>query len=133
MNSMIINNNDTLKRRFVLAIIFLVGFCTLGFAHTMVEEAKLSKEEAHELIELVKKDLKIEEYEPEFIFDEEAGVLLEQSPIQVIKIYDINDVLLLEAPITKLRQTQNKHLRKLLNASDFLISFNNSSYYRLDI
>lgn len=133
MYSMIINNNDTLKRRFTIAIIFLVGFCTLGFAHSLTDEAKLSKEEAHELIELVKKDLKIEEYEPQLIFDEEGGVLLEQSPIQVIKIYDTNDVLLLEAPITKLRQAQNKHLRKLLNASDFLISFNNSSYYRLDI
>lgn len=117
----------------MLAILFLVGFCTLGFAHTLVEEAKLTKEEAHELIELVKKDLKIEEYEPVMFFDEESGVLMEEAPLQVIKIYDTKDVLLLEAPITKLRQTENKHLRKLLNASDYLISFNNASYYRLDI
>ena len=133
MYSMIINNNDTLKRRLVLAVIFLVGFCTLGFAHATLDEAKLTKEEAHKLIELVKKDLKVEEYEPEMIFDEEAGIFMETSPLQIIKVYDTNNVLLLEAPITKLRQTENKHLRKLLNASDFLISFNNASYYRLDI
>ena len=85
MYSMIINNKDTLKRHFAVVIIFLVGFCTPGFACPMMDEAKLSKEEAHELIELVKKDLKVEEYEPELIFDEEAGVLLEQFPFKSSK------------------------------------------------
>lgn len=133
MNSIIINNNDTLKRRLVLAFAFLVGFCTLALAHSVPELDKLTRKEAHELIELVKKDLKVEAYEPTFIFDEDTGVLEEQSPLKIIKIYDCKNVLLLEAPITKLRQAQNKHLRKLLNASDFLTSFNNASYYRLDI
>lgn len=130
---MIINNNDTLTRRFLLALAFLVGFSTLALANSTPELDKLSKEEAFKLIELVKEDLKIEDYEPTFIFDEDSGVFEEQSPLKIIKIYDCNDVLLLEAPITKLRQTQNKHLRKLLNASDFLTSFNNASYYRLEI
>ena len=128
MNSKIINNNDTLKRRFILALIFLVGFCTLALAHSTPELDKLTKEEADKLISLVKKDLNVEAYEPTFIFDEETGVFQEQSPLNIIKIYDCKDELLLEAPITKLRQSQNKHLRKLLNASDFLTSFNNASY-----
>lgn len=126
-------NNSTLKRRFILAFAFLVGFCTLALAHSAPNADRLTKKEAHELIELIKKDLKMEDYEPTFIIDEESGLFQEVSPLKVIKIYDSNDVLLLEAPITKLRQTQNKHLRKLLNASDFLISFSNASYYRLDI
>jgi len=132
MKTVIINNN-TLTKRFILALAFLVGFSTMVLAHSTPELAKLTKEEAHELIALVKEDLKLEEYEPNYIFDEESGIFQEQSPLKIIKIYDCNDVLLLEAPITKLRQTQNKHLRKLLNASDFLTSFSNASYYRLDI
>jgi hypothetical protein len=132
MYSLIINN-ITLNRRLVLALAFLVGFSTLALAHTTPDMGRLTKEEALNLIELVKKDLKVEEYEPTFIFDEETGVFEEQSPLKIIKIFDCNDELLLEAPITKLRQTENKHLRKLLNASDFLTSFSNASYYRLDI
>mgnify|MGYP001045655836 CR=1 FL=1 len=132
MKVMIINN-DNLKRRLVFAFLFLVGFCTLALAHSTDDESRLTREEAYQLIELVKKELKVESYEPTFVFDEETGILEELSPLKIIKIYDCNDELLLEAPIAKLRQAQNKHLRKLLNASDFLTSFSNTSYYRLDL
>ena len=52
------------------------------------------------------------------------------NPIQIIKIYDSNNELLLEVPISKLEQANNKHLKKLLNASDFLIQFSHTKYYR---
>ena len=116
----------------MFVLLFLVGFSTVIFAHSIEGEERLTKKEAYRLISLVKKDLKIENYEPTFIFDEEMGVFEEQSPLKIIKIYDCNEELLLEAPITKLRQSKNKHLIKLLNASDFLTSFSNVSYYRLD-
>lgn len=132
MNSLVFNNNYTLKRRFAMIALFLVGISATVLAGPIGDEDKLTKEEAEKLIELVKEDLKIEAATPEFIFDEE-GLMEETSPLQIVKIFDKNDVLLLEAPINTLKQTKNKHLRRLLNASDFLIKYNDSSYYRLDI
>ncbi|NVJ46127.1 MAG: hypothetical protein HWE21_15280 [Cytophagia bacterium] len=131
MNSLVINNWNSIKRRLILVVGILVAIGATVFAHE-VEEAKLSEKEAHELIGLIKEELEVEKYTPTYIFDEE-GMMEEVSPLSIIKIYDANDVLLLEAPITKLRQYKNKHLRKLLNASDFLTEYGNSKYYRLDI
>lgn len=131
MNSILLNNWNTIKRRLILAIGIMVAIGATAFANS-IEEAKLTREEVHELVGLVKEDLKLEEYTPTFIFDEE-GMMEEISPVSIIKIYDTNDELLLEAPITKLRQYKNKHLRKLLNASDYLTEYGNSKYYRLDI
>jgi len=131
MNSILLNNWNTIKRRLILAIGIMVAIGATAFANS-IEEAKLTREEVHELVGLVKEDLRLEEYTPTFIFDEE-GMMEEISPVSIIKIYDTNDELLLEAPITKLRQYKNKHLRKLLNASDYLTEYGNSKYYRLDI
>lgn len=131
MNSILLNNSNTIKRRLILVIGIMVAIGATAFANS-IEEAKLTREEVHELVGLVKEDLKLEEYTPTFIFDEE-GMMEEISPVSIIKIYDTNDELLLEAPITKLRQYKNKHLRKLLNASDYLTEYGNSKYYRLDI
>lgn len=102
------------------------------FAHTD-DEAKLTKEEAQELVGLVKQELKIEEDYVPILDIDENGMLDETNLISIIKIYDSNDELLLEAPITKLRQYKNKHLRRLLNASDYLTEYGNTKYYRLDI
>ncbi|MFY0594364.1 hypothetical protein [Roseivirga sp.] len=132
MNS-IINNLDSLKRKVVLAIGILVGLSTLVLANPIKEEARLTKEEATELILLIKEELKIDEYEAVLVFDEEKGVFEEVKPLQIIKVYDSEDELLLEAPIQKLQESKNKHLRKLLNASDFLTEYENTKYYRLDI
>ncbi len=131
MNSLVLNDINTIKRRLLLVIFAMVGLSTLVFANTNVE-AKLTRDEATELISLVKEEFTIDAYEPTLIFDEE-GNFEEVNPIQIIKIYDSKNNLLLEAPIVKLEQTKNKHLRKLLNASDFLTQFSNTKYYRLDI
>lgn len=111
----------------------LAGISTMVLASTPEVEARLSREEAKELISLIKEDLNIEAYEPTLVFDEEEGSFEEVNPLEIIKVYDSNNELLLEAPITKLSQSKNKHLRKLLNASDFLTEFSNTKYYRLDI
>lgn len=132
MNSITLNNISTLKRRFILAIGILVGLSTLVLANPIKEEARLSKEEANELICLIKKELKVDSYQPVLVFDEQ-GMFEEAKPLQVIKVYDNNDELLLEAPIRKLQESKNKHLRKLLNASDFLTEYEDTKYYRLDI
>lgn len=132
MNSIVINDLNTLKRRLILTIGIMVGISTMVLANTIDEEARLTKEEATELISLIKEDLDIKKYEPVYVFDEE-GMFLESKPLQIIKVYDSNDELLLEAPIVKLQQAKNKHLRKLLNASDFLTEYDNTKYYRLDI
>ncbi|WP_305983635.1 hypothetical protein [Roseivirga thermotolerans] len=120
-----------MKRRLILVIGIMVAIGATVFAHTR-EEAKLTREEAHELIGIIKKELNVEAYEPNLIFLED-GTMEEVEPMRIIKIYDAHDVLLLEAPITKLRQYKNKHLRKLLNASDYLTEYGNTRYYRLDI
>lgn len=101
-------------------------------ANPIEEKARLTKEEASELISTIKKELEVDTYEPVLVFDED-GMFEETEPLQIIKVYDSNDELLLEAPIRKLQQSKNKHLRKLLNASDFLIQYDNTKYYRLDI
>lgn len=132
MNSIVLNNWSNIKRRLILVLGILVAIGATVFAHEDVDAAKLTKEEAHELIGLIKEELEVETYTPTFVFDEE-GMMEEVEPLSLIKIYDSNDVLLLEAPITKLRQYKNKHLRKLLNASDYLTEFGNTKYYRLDI
>ncbi|MFT6970669.1 MAG: hypothetical protein ACJAXX_001235, partial [Roseivirga sp.] len=41
--------------------------------------------------------------------------------------------LLLEAPIHTIEQMRNKELRRLVNASDFLTSYNSIYYYQLNI
>ncbi|WP_141719748.1 hypothetical protein [Roseivirga misakiensis] len=133
MNSTILNNLDTLKRRVILALGVLVGLSTLVLANPIKDEARLTREEANELILIIKKELKIDDYEAVLVFDEEEGIFEEVKPLQIIKVYDSEDELLLEAPIQKLQESKNKHLRKLLNASDFLTEYENTKYYRLDI
>lgn len=132
MNSIVLNNWSTIKRRLILVIGIMVAIGASVFAGN-IDEAKLTKEEAQKLIGLVKQELEVEaEYVPTLEFDEN-GMMEEINPLSIIKIYDSNDELLLEAPITKLRQYKNKHLRRLLNASDYLTEYGNTKYYRLDL
>lgn len=121
-----------MKRKLILVIGIMVAIGVTAFAHENIKEAELTRKEVNKLVGLVKDELKLEDYTPEIIFDEE-GLMEEVSALSIIKIYDANDELLLEAPITKLRQYKNKHLRKLLNASDYLTEYGNTKYYRLDI
>lgn len=132
MNSITLSNIGALKRRLILAIGILVGISTLVLANPLKEEARLSKEEASELICLIKKELQFDSYEPVLVFDEQ-GMFEEAKPLQIIKVYGSNGELLLEAPIRKLKESKNKHLRRLLNASDFLTEYEDTKYYRLDI
>lgn len=133
MNSIVLNNWNSIKRRLILVVGILVAIGATVFAHEIDNgEAKLTKKEVHELVGLIKEELQVEDYTPTFIFSED-GLMEEVEPLSIIKIYDSNDVLLLEAPITKLRQYKNKHLRRLLNASDFLTEYGHTKYYRLDI
>lgn len=132
MNSIINNNINTIKRQFILAIGILVGLSTFALAAPVDEADKLTKKEAKELILQVKDDLNIEEdVTPELEFDEEGNIL--SSPVKTIKIYDENNVLLLEAPIKKIEELNNEHLSKLIHASDFLIENHNTAYYRLHL
>lgn len=130
MNSITLNNLSTWKRRFILAIGILVGIGTIALAGR-IEDERLTKKEAQELISIIKEELGIGIYEPTLVFDEE-GIFEELKPLQIIKVYDNNNELLLEAPIRKLQESKNKHLKKLLNASDFLTEYDNIKYYRLD-
>lgn len=132
MNSIALNNLSTLKRRFILAIGILVGISTMVLANPIEDKARLTKEEAKELISVIKEELELATYEPSFVFDEQ-GMFEEAKPLQIIKVYGSDNELLLEAPIRKLQQSKNKHLRKLLNASDFLTEYDNIKYYRLDL
>ncbi len=132
MNTIINNNISLLTRRFILAIGILVGVSTMVLATPVEESDRLTKGEANELILQVKDDLNIEEEEIfDFEFDEEGNML--SSPVKTIKIYDENNVLLLEAPIKKVEELNNKHLSRLINASDFLIENHNTTYYRLHL
>ena len=130
MDSILNNNINTLKRRLILMIGILVGISTMVLAAPVEEADRLSADEAQALILKVKNDLNIEEVEtPVLEFDEDGNIL--NTPVTTIKIYDDNNVLLLEAPIHKLEEMSNKHLSKLINASDFLIENHNTRYYRL--
>ena len=133
MNSFINNNLDALGKRFILMTAIMVGIGSMVFANPVTDEAKLSAAEAKVLISQIKADFDIAEdalaFEEDFEFDEMERAF----PIKTIKIYDKNDVLLLEAPICRVEQMANKYLRKLINASDFLIEMHRVSYYRLDI
>ncbi len=131
MNSIINNNINVIKRRFILAIGILVGISTMALATPVKEADRLTKGEANELILQVKDDLNIEEETFDFEFDEEGNML--SAPVKTIKIYDENNVLLLEAPIKKVEELNNKHLSRLINASDFLIENHNTAYYRLHL
>lgn len=132
MDSFINNNIDTFKRRLILVIGILVGISTLVLASPAKEADRLTEGEAQELILKVKSDLDIEEVNvPDFQFDDEGNII--SKPIKTIKIYDENNILLLEAPIHKVEELNNKALSKLINASDFLIENHNIKYYRLDL
>jgi len=132
MDSIINNNIDSYKRRLILVIGVLVGISTIVLAGPVKEADKLTAGEANELILKVKSELNIEEVEtPVLEFDDEGNII--NTPINTIKIYDKNNVLLLEAPIQKVEEMKNEHLNKLINASDFLIENHNVKYYRLDL
>lgn len=119
-------------RRAGLFAIIILGTSTVSFALPNVEDEKLTKEEAMELVAEVKEDLKIQENPVlDFIIDEEGNIL--PTPIKIIRIYDNNDELLLEAPIHTLDQMRNKELRRLVNASDYLTSYNGTFLYQLNI
>ena len=84
MNSLVFKDINTINRRLILAIGLMVGLSTLVFANTNVE-AKLTREEASELISLVKEEFELDSYEPVLVFDEN-GEFKELNPIQIIKI-----------------------------------------------
>ncbi|KYG85240.1 hypothetical protein AWW67_16140 [Roseivirga seohaensis] len=130
MNS--INNTiDILRRRIPLMICLLIGISSTSMASEIADE-KLTREEAIELISEVKDDLNLgKDCELEFVIDDEGNV--KPSPIKIIKIYDKDNELLLEAPIHTVEQMSNKELRRLVNSSDFLIASYNTFYYRLDL
>jgi hypothetical protein len=133
MNSIINNNINTIRRRFILAIGILVGISTMVLATPVKDGEVLTEGEAKELILQVKDDLNLEEeaVTPMLEFDEEGNII--SAPVKTIKIYDEENVLLLEAPINKIEELNNKHLSKLINASDFLIENHNTVYYRLHL
>lgn len=131
MDSFINNNIDSYKRRLILVIGILVGISALAFGGTVKEADKLTAGEAQELILKVKNELNIEDEAPVLEIDDEGNII--SAPVKTIKIYDANNVLLLEAPIQKVDAMKNKHLTKLINASDFLIENHNVTYYRLDL
>jgi hypothetical protein len=119
-------------RRAGLFAIIILGTSTVSFSLPNLEDEKLTKEEAMELVAEVKQDLNIQEGPfLDFIIDEEGNIL--PTPIKIIRIYDNNYELLLEAPIHTLEQMRNKELRRLVNASDYLTAYNSTYLYQLNI
>jgi hypothetical protein len=120
-----------MRRAGLFAFIILT---TSAFANAFhrLEDEKLTKKEAMELVAEVKEDLKIENnVELKFTLDNEGNIL--PIPIKIIRIYDNNNELLLEAPIHTIDQMRSEELRRLVNASDFLTSYNTTYYYQLNI
>tara|TARA_R110001592_G_scaffold65317_2_gene200535 strand:+ start:1146 stop:1448 length:303 start_codon:yes stop_codon:yes gene_type:complete len=95
-----------------------------------IDNERLTKEEAFQLISEVKHDLNLMDSALDFVIDDEGNVKPEL--IKMIMIYDRNNNLLLEAPIHTLEQMANKQLRMIVNACDFLAQANNVFIYRLD-
>ena len=128
MNS--INNTiEILRRRIPLMICLLIGISTMSMAQK-IDNERLTKEEAFQLISEVKHDLNLMDSALDFVIDDEGNVKPEL--IKMIMIYDRNNNLLLEAPIHTLEQMANKQLRMIVNACDFLAQANNVFIYRLD-
>ena len=112
-------------------ICLLLGTSTMVMA-SGIDDTKLTKAEAIELITEIKQDFNLCDTEKvKFQLDDDGN--LESGLIKVIKIYDKNNDLLLEAPIHTLEQMANKQLRTIVNASDFLAESNNVFLYRLDL
>ncbi|MGW8124063.1 hypothetical protein ACV07N_15500 [Roseivirga echinicomitans] len=130
MNS--INNTiDILRRRIPLMICLLIGISTSTLASERTDE-ELTRQEAIALACEVRHDLHLNQnYDLNFVIDDEGN--LKPALIKIIKIYDKNNELLLEAPIHTVEQMSNKELRRLVNSSDFLIESYNTFYYRLDL
>ncbi|KYG77186.1 hypothetical protein AWN68_18305 [Roseivirga echinicomitans] len=96
-----------------------------------IDNERLTKEEAFQLISEVKHELNLMDYELDFVVDDQGNVKPEL--IKMIMIYDGSNNLLLEAPIHTLEQMANKQLRTIVNACDFLAELNNVFIYRLDL
>ncbi|WP_157716173.1 hypothetical protein [Roseivirga echinicomitans] len=129
MNS--INNTiDNLGRRIPLMICLFLGISTMSMAQN-IDNERLTKEEAFQLISEVKHELNLMDYELDFVVDDQGNVKPEL--IKMIMIYDGSNNLLLEAPIHTLEQMANKQLRTIVNACDFLAELNNVFIYRLDL
>lgn len=117
----------------IVVLLIGISFYTPTLAHSNPFTDILTRDDIDVLVDEVKEELESKSYEPRLMFDESTGMLEEVMRFKIIKIYDSNDKLLLEAPVNKLRGTRNESLRRLLNASEFLIHFSNTTYYKLDI
>jgi hypothetical protein len=128
------NQNTILSRlrRAGLFALIMLSAITIAKASSVTEDEKLTKAEAMELAAEVKGELNLQEDNTsQLIIDSDGNVMRE--PIKIIRIYDNNNELLLEAPIHTIDQMRNKELRRLVNASDFLTSYHSTYYYQLNI
>jgi hypothetical protein len=119
-------------RRVGLFAFIMLGTSTIANALSTSGDMKLTKAEAMELVAEVKEKFNLDDSTSrEFVIDDEGNV--SPAPIKTIRIYDNDNELLLEAPIHTIEQMRNKELRRLVNASDFLTSYNSIYYYQLNI
>ena len=66
-------------------------------------------------------------------WEEEENLLAEFKALNppTVKIFDANDELIYEAVVEDIETTEDKKLLLLINQSDFLMSYANTSYYKL--
>jgi hypothetical protein len=119
-------------RRAGLFVFIMLGTSAIANALSNSGDEKLTKAEAMELVAEVKEEFNLDEStSKEFVIDDEGNV--SPAAIKIIRIYDNDNELLLEAQIHTIKQMRNQELRRLVNASDFLTSYNSTHYYQLNI
>ena len=81
-------------------------------------------------IKKVTKD-KTKEAEEVALETEELLAAFESQDPSSVKIFDTNDELIYEAVVEDIETTKDKKLLSLIHQSDFLMSYENTSYYKL--
>ena len=116
-------NNITKK----LTLITGIAMGVLIMTTTLVNAEPTDKDKAAEA--------KVATLEAEVLaqLEEEENLLAEFKALNLptIKIFDANDELIYEVTVDNIEDIKDKKVLSLIHQSDFLMSFENTSYYKL--
>ncbi|MDN5212079.1 hypothetical protein QQ020_08450 [Fulvivirgaceae bacterium BMA12] len=117
-----------ITRKITLVAGIVMG--ALIISTSLVQAASEKKPKTDKTYEATVAELEIEILE---YLQEEEDLIAEFKALNLptIKIFDANDELVFQATVDDINTIKDKKLRSLLYQSDFLMSFENTSYYRL--
>ncbi len=127
-NHQVMKTFHKITRKITLVAGIVMG--ALIVSTSLVQAASEKKPKNDKTYEATVAELEMEILE---YLQEEEDLIAEFKALNLptIKIFDANDELVFQATVDDINTIKDKKLRSLLYQSDFLMSFENTSYYKL--